>query len=655
MLNYSAITNELKNQQQWCCWKTLLRDNKPTKIPIDAKTGKNAESNNPTTWCNFEQAVEFYQEKLKSQYEDGKAGIGFFLSENDPYSFIDIDNCIVNGNPNQETQSVIKKFHSYTDVSPSNSGIHIIVKAEKPGDKCRTGKVDWCSHVEIYDKLRYFTFTGNILNGHNTIGSRQKELSEFYNELFPKVIPFKKSESSKTVSTKGNCNSNGNPKSTVFTKKNWDDQTLIQTAFNAGNGNKFKNLWSGNWVAEGYPSQSEADLAFCEILVFWTQGDRARTDNLFRQSGLFREKWNRDDYRKRTLDKALGKITEYYKPKRNWTHSPQSQPATDESTVNSHPKPEEKQKKPIEESDSKPEFYPTPIAKRLLAQNDFIWQFVTEQDQFYQYGDGVWSQIDEGYLEKAIRNILFDYSPDWDNKHKRTEVIAALKDHLIDPAIVSRFNPGINPNLELINVKNGMLNWGTGEILQHSKDYYSTCQLNVEYNPEAQSELWEQSLKQWIPEKRSRMFVQEFSGYCLIPDTSQHRSVILVGAGSNGKSTFLYAIEQLFGEDNLSSIPMKKLPARFELARIQHKLVNICADIESGYIEQTSDIKKIISGDTLRGELKYKSSFDFTPITRLWFSCNEIPKASDRSEAWYRRFEFITFPNRFEGSKKTLS
>lgn len=305
-----------------------------------------------------------------------------------------------------------------------------------------------------------------------------------------------------------------------------------------------------------------------------------------------------------------------------------------------------------QEKKKKKGFYPTAISKRLLAQNDFRWQYVTEQDQFYQYSNGVWTQIEDGYIEKAIRNILFKISPSWDRKNKRAEVIEALKDYLIDPEIQRRFDISTNPNFDLINVKNGMLDWKTGELKEHDKEYYSTCQLNVTYDPEAESDLWKRCLKEWIPDPQSRMFIQEFSGYSLIPDTSQHKAVILVGAGSNGKSTFLYTNEKLFGEDNLSSIPMRKLSERFEIARIQHKLVNICADIESGYIEHTANIQKVISGDTLRGELKYKPSFDFTPITRLWFSCNEIPKASNRSEAWYRRFEYITFPNRFEGDNK---
>jgi len=297
----------------------------------------------------------------------------------------------------------------------------------------------------------------------------------------------------------------------------------------------------------------------------------------------------------------------------------------------------------------KPKFYPTPLAVELCQLRDDTLAYVTEQDQFYDYKNGLWKIATDGYVEKAIRDLIKAKTSDWDTQAKRNEVLSALKDYLTCYESRDKFDVGINPNLTLINLKNGMLNWETGELKPHDKSYYSTCQLNVSYDPKAKSELWDQCLIQWIPDEKTRLFMQEFSGYCLIPDTRYHRAVILIGAGNNGKSTFLYTIEELFGKENLSSIPLAKLAERFEIAQIQHKLVNVCADIESGYIEQTSNIKKIISGDTLRGELKYKPSFDFTPVARLWFSCNEIPKASDRSEAWYRRFEYATFPNRFEG------
>jgi len=91
MINFENIPDELKSYSNWCCWRTEKRDGKPTKIPIDVKTGNNAGSNNPATWSIFEQAVEYYEQKLKPNYDCSEAGIGFFFSEDDPYTAIDLD------------------------------------------------------------------------------------------------------------------------------------------------------------------------------------------------------------------------------------------------------------------------------------------------------------------------------------------------------------------------------------------------------------------------------------------------------------------------------------------------------------------------------------------------------------------------------------
>lgn len=98
-----------------------------------------------------------------------------------------------------------------------------------------------------------------------------------------------------------------------------DDRALIEKAMNAKNGDKFSALWEGRWGGLGFKNQkgeetqSEADLALCSILAFWTQGDAARIDRLFRQSGLMREKWERADYRERTINLALDQRA-YYDP-----------------------------------------------------------------------------------------------------------------------------------------------------------------------------------------------------------------------------------------------------------------------------------------------------------------------------------------------------
>jgi putative DNA primase/helicase len=95
---------------------------------------------------------------------------------------------------------------------------------------------------------------------------------------------------------------------------------------------------------------------------------------------------------------------------------------------------------------------------------------------------------------------------------------------------------------------------------------------------------------------------------------------------------------------------MHRLSNRFETAYIQDKLVNICSDIDPKYLNETGVLKTMIAGESLRGEHKFGSSFDFTPVIRLIFSANEIPKSRDKTEGWYRRLEIIDFPNTFSSS-----
>lgn len=150
-----------------------------------------------------------------------------------------------------------------------------------------------------------------------------------------------------------------------------------------------------------------------------------------------------------------------------------------------------------------------------------------------------------------------------------------------------------------------------------------------------------------MPDEDTRDFLQEFVGYCLLPDTSMQVALFLLGLGANGKSTFLDVLMKLFGEENLTSIPLNRLAERFETANLQSKLVNICSDIDPVYLQKTGLVKMIISGDRLRGEHKYRDSFEFRPVVRLIFSANELPTSSDKTEVWYRRLKIVDFPNKF--------
>lgn len=147
--NMSKIDNipeELKGLKQWVCWDS-------TKFPINARTGKKAEVDNPETWCTFEEAREAV---LSGKYR----GMGFVLTEDDPYVIIDLDHVI---NPNTGeilswAQKIIDRMDSYTEVSQSGTGIHIIIRGKKPGGRCKSKN----GQIEIYDHSRYFALTADL-------------------------------------------------------------------------------------------------------------------------------------------------------------------------------------------------------------------------------------------------------------------------------------------------------------------------------------------------------------------------------------------------------------------------------------------------------------------------------------------------------------
>ena len=147
---------ELKERNQWVAWKLERREgsSKPTKVPVNPHTLRNASCNDPTTWGSFEAALG------ASRSNPSIAGIGFVFTADDPYVGIDLDGviCERSGNLSDLAQDVVGAIDSYTEISPSGTGIHIILRGNLSGSGNRKG----C--IEIYQYSRYFTFSGDILH-----------------------------------------------------------------------------------------------------------------------------------------------------------------------------------------------------------------------------------------------------------------------------------------------------------------------------------------------------------------------------------------------------------------------------------------------------------------------------------------------------------
>lgn len=279
-----SIPQALKDLPQWVVWRREKRKGKFTKVPYSPGTKENASVTELADWATFDQAMATYN-------AGGFDGVGFVLTSNDPFTGVDLDHCLdlKTGVIEPWALAIVDQLHSYTERSPSGTGLRIFVKGALLGEGRKKGP------IEFYCDVRYLTITGDHLTGTPlTIEDRHETLQFVHAAHFPKP------------------NANGTRPPQPITA---DDEPQLVLMFASKNGAKIRKLWEGDWSGD-HPSQSEADSALCCHLAFWFGRDSQRMDRMFRQSKLMREKWDsrRGDstYGADCIANACAKVKENY-------------------------------------------------------------------------------------------------------------------------------------------------------------------------------------------------------------------------------------------------------------------------------------------------------------------------------------------------------
>jgi len=169
-----ADTLDIRDLRQWLCWRLEEREGELTKMPYSPLTGKKGDSTDPQTWASFSTAVS-------ARREHGYDGIGFVFTPEDDLCGVDLDKCLDSETGEIESWAwkIIEELDSYTEISPSGTGVHILVRGELPAGRNRKGR------FEAYDRSRYFTVTGKHLAGTpRTIERRQEELGGVVRRVF---------------------------------------------------------------------------------------------------------------------------------------------------------------------------------------------------------------------------------------------------------------------------------------------------------------------------------------------------------------------------------------------------------------------------------------------------------------------------------------
>ena len=270
------LPEEIRILPQWVCWCG-------DKVPRNPNTGGNAQSNNPDSWASFDEAI-----KACERYN--LDGVGFMFRKEGGYFGVDLDHCHEN---KALCDEFVEGLKSYNEYSRSGTGLHIICKGILPEGSRRKGG------IEMYSEGRYFICTGNIYNRNYP---DIVDCTESIKPLHQKYLPQETKRNQRTF---------------TVTPVSVNDTELLERARASKNGTLFNMLYCGCWDG-AYNSHSEADLALCNMLAFWTGCNPDSMDRLFRLSGMMRKKW--DDrhgsrtYGAITIEKAISACTSIYEP-----------------------------------------------------------------------------------------------------------------------------------------------------------------------------------------------------------------------------------------------------------------------------------------------------------------------------------------------------
>ncbi len=275
-------------------------------------------------------------------------------------------------------------------------------------------------------------------------------------------------------------------------------------------------------------------------------------------------------------------------------------------------------------------------------------------DSFYTYQDGYWKRMaNERLMQQALMRFL-----------ELREVVCTtrLLTEVLELLAIDRHGVWETQTRHLICLENGTLDPESGSLLPHDPKHDLRFQLPITWDANSVCPRWEQTLNEiFAPDadKADKIaLLQEWFGYCLVPDTRQHKFLWLVGGGGNGKSLVLDVLEAIVGRDNINHAQLERLDKGAVRAELEGKLVNISSEMSPDATVGDGYLKQIVAGDPIEAERKYERPFSFVPFCRLVGATNELPRLLDQSHGFARRALFLTFNRRFteaEQNRELLS
>lgn len=288
------------------------------------------------------------------------------------------------------------------------------------------------------------------------------------------------------------------------------------------------------------------------------------------------------------------------------------------------------------QANSRPTFIPKLLGEDIMQEHSFCT--IKDTKTIYVYDEGVYKPEGEIIINSKAQKKL-----DYQSRNKRiNETVGYIERHTYKSH--NDFD-----NEQYLSLENGLLNVETLEFKEHTPEHLTTAKLPVSYDPDADCPKFKEFLSQVVYEE-DQALLQELVGFCLLKDYRFKKCGILLGAGDNGKSTFLEIIRKyLLGGDNVSSVELQQLSNnRFAAHDLLGKIANFGSETPKKAFTDSALFKKLTGGDSVRIEQKRKAAFDFYNYATMIFACNSLPPTKDTTPAFWTRWAIIDFPYTFK-------
>lgn len=666
------IPGVLIQADRWCVWKAVKNNaGKLTKKPMQASwPSVGLSKTTASQWRPYATALQAYQST------PGLGGLGFICGGG--FVGVDFDECCdeVTRELTPEVAAHVERLNTYCEYSPSGRGVRAFLLGELPG-KNVTSKA---AGFELYGEGAYVTVTGFRVPGTPaTVAEDAGVLGELCGQAEEAVAEFKErrhGERKAKGSKSAEVAATGLPEKAVqgagqgkiaSAGGSLSDSSLLEVAKGSAKGDAIRSLLEGEW--NGYPSQSEAELAMANHLAFFAgSGGEAQVERLMRGSKLARDKFDNSlgegrTYLSHTVATAFQARTDFYsgaapakkKRKEREVSLPNGIASTgpaalkDDSTLTD-----------------------VGLARRLVLEASGKLRYVREWKAWLAWNGKHWEHDDglaAAHTAKKVSDKLWRELADLPHNERQKAlsfvkssasargVEAAVRLARSEPQALVRAD-SLNRHPYLLNVANGTLDLATAELRNHSPGDLMTHMANVAFDATAEAPTWRKFMSEVTNGNQElEAFLKRSCGLALSADVSEQVLWLHYGEGRNGKSTMLTVLLELLGS-YAGPAPLEMLLVRrgfskeveTQFASLAGKRLVTTVEADNGVRFSEATVKLLTGGDIVLARRLYEDAWPVRPSWKLHVAANHKPQVRGTDEGIWRRLMLTPWLRRFEGA-----